>query len=68
MIAQRRMLARLFRNLAEQAHAGSVKARLLDDQVARDVMRAAILLREAAGRIGRSTLDGGSLSWQDRDR
>ena len=67
MIALRRRLARECRDLGERAQQTSIRMRQVDAQTAADVARAAIVLREAAYRIGRATLEGGSLSWRPGD-
>ena len=69
MTALRRMLARKARDLGEQAQLLARRVREVDDDAARDVMRAATLLRGVAHTIGRSAAYGGSTSWEpDGDR
>ena len=68
MIALRRRLARECRDLGERAQQTSKRMRQVDPVTAAEVARAAIVLREAAYRVGRSTLEGGSLSWNPPDR
>ena len=67
MIATRRRMARQLRDLGEQTHQLAVRLRPIDQDGARDVMRAATLLRETAYRVGRPTYDGGSGSWRPGD-
>ena len=55
MIATRRMYARMLRDLGEQTQRLSIKLRTVDQEASRDVSRAAMLLRDAAYRVGRAT-------------
>ena len=55
MIAQRRMYARMLRAIGEETQRLSIKLRTVDQDAARDVSRAAMLLRGAAERVGRPT-------------
>ena len=58
MMATRRRMARQCRDLGEQTHQLAVRMRPIDQDGARDLMRAATLLRETAYRIARPTYGG----------